>query len=166
MGEWELGAVTGGVAVVLVVDGVVQQDGHEGATVGSVPPRHSKLLIHLLQLQQLKRRGREETSCHSNSIMQYHARTTHAALPCPYHVESSKINLGSPQLFPTKVLVTGLLWFFTHCRGNQTVAQGAATNICCLHLQKHHNTHRAGVGVSQSIEPHLTTSRPCVESLA
>ena len=32
----------------LVVDGVVQQDGHEGAVVGSVPPRHSELLIHLL----------------------------------------------------------------------------------------------------------------------
>ena len=52
------GAVTGGVAVVLVVDGVVQQDGHEGAAVGRVPPRHSELLVHLLQLQQLKRGGR------------------------------------------------------------------------------------------------------------
>lgn len=39
----------------LVVDGVVQQHGHEGPSVGSVPPRHSELLVHLLKLQQLQR---------------------------------------------------------------------------------------------------------------
>lgn len=77
------GTVTGGVAVVLVVDGVVQQDGHEGAAVGSVPPRHSELLIHLLQFQQLKRGERQDMSCHGNSIIKYHAQIKHAALPIP-----------------------------------------------------------------------------------
>ena len=41
----------------LVVDSVVQQEGHEGPAVGSVPLGHSELLVHLLKLQQLRGRA-------------------------------------------------------------------------------------------------------------
>ena len=50
---------------VLVVDGVVEEYGHDRSTVVTVPPCHSQLLIHFLKLQQLQRVGQ---SCHGNSM--------------------------------------------------------------------------------------------------
>lgn len=42
---------------VLVVDGVVEEDGHDRPTVVTVPHRHSQLLVHFLKLQQLHAGG-------------------------------------------------------------------------------------------------------------